>query len=85
MKAEPFSMVGLLAVGHENVMLGTDNTISKSVVTDELLGYDSAEISDYFKSLKNEASMFPWKPGGSNIHSGIQVNMMQIRFFQDSQ
>ncbi|XP_044750502.1 CD109 antigen-like isoform X2 [Coccinella septempunctata] len=72
MKAEPFSLVGLLAIDHESIMLGSDNILSEYIIADELLGYDSAMISDYSRPSNDKRFRFPWKPGGSNIHSGIE-------------
>ncbi|XP_045472124.1 CD109 antigen [Harmonia axyridis] len=72
MKAKPFSLVGLIAVDHESYMLGSDYSLSESWLTDELLAYDSALISEYYKIGTERESRIPWKPGGSNIHSGVQ-------------
>ncbi|KAK9872958.1 hypothetical protein WA026_020307 [Henosepilachna vigintioctopunctata] len=72
MKTQPFSYVGLMAVDQRNEIFGEGNEISNSMIEDELFSYDSALKSEYLKIMTDGKSHFPWKPGGSNIYSGIE-------------
>ncbi|KAL3282733.1 hypothetical protein HHI36_005903 [Cryptolaemus montrouzieri] len=72
MKSQPYSFVALMAVDEKSYLLGDQYCLSNSLVSNDLYGYDSAQKSEYLKIVKNQKSHFPWKPGGSNIYSGIQ-------------